>query len=154
MKKEIAFFDFDGTITKKDTLIEFIRFSKGVFGLYLGLVINSPYLIAYKLNIISNQQAKQKILQYFFKDISVKQFNKICEVFSKEKLPMLLRHAAVKEIRTLQNKNFIVVIVSASPENWITFWAKQMNVILIATQLEEKNNNLTGNILGNNCYGI
>ena len=154
VKKEIAFFDFDGTITKKDTLIEFIRFSKGVFGLYLGLVINSPYLIAYKLNIISNQQAKQKILQYFFKDISVKQFNKICEVFSKEKLPMLLRHAAVKEIRTLQNKNFIVVIVSASPENWITFWAKQMNVILIATQLEEKNNNLTGNILGNNCYGI
>jgi phosphatidylglycerophosphatase C len=28
MKKEIAFFDFDGTITTKDTYLEFIKFSK------------------------------------------------------------------------------------------------------------------------------
>ena len=29
-------FDFDGTLTTKDTLIEFIRFSKGRVRLFLG----------------------------------------------------------------------------------------------------------------------
>ena len=31
VKKEIAFFDFDGTITTRDTLLEFIKFVKGSF---------------------------------------------------------------------------------------------------------------------------
>ena len=31
VKKGIAFFDFDGTITTRDTLLEFIKFYKGNF---------------------------------------------------------------------------------------------------------------------------
>ena len=53
MKKAIAFFDFDGTITTKDTLLEFIRFSKGRFRFYLGFLLYSPYLIAYKIKLIA-----------------------------------------------------------------------------------------------------
>lgn len=34
--KRVAVFDFDGTITRKDTLIEFIRFAKGSAALYWG----------------------------------------------------------------------------------------------------------------------
>ena len=45
-------FDFDGTLTTKDTLIEFIRFSKGRVRLFLGFLLFSPLLILMKLHLI------------------------------------------------------------------------------------------------------
>ena len=64
--KKIAFFDFDGTITTKDTLLEIIKFQKGKTSFYFGFILHTHWLIAYKLNWVSNNQAKQKILTYFF----------------------------------------------------------------------------------------
>ena len=153
MKKEIAFFDFDGTITKKDTLLEFIKFTKGVLQFYVGFTITLPYLIAFKLKIISNQSAKEKILSYFFKDTPVEAFKEYCTAFSKNVLPKLLRPKALKEIKRLKEKNIIVVVVSASPENWIEAWAKKFQLELIASKLEIRNNKITGKILGKNCHG-
>lgn len=153
VKKEIAFFDFDGTITTRDTLLEFIKFSRGKFRFYLGFIINLPYLIAYKLKIISNQSAKEKILQFFFKNTPTEVFRKYCESFSKHILPKLIRPKASEEIRHLLKKNVIVVVVSASPENWISHWANESGVELIASRLEIKEGKLTGKILGKNCHG-
>jgi hypothetical protein len=62
----LLFFDFDGTITTKDTLLEFIKFSKGKLNFLSGFLIYSPFLVAYKLGIISNQSAKEKVLATFF----------------------------------------------------------------------------------------
>lgn len=82
MKKGIAFFDFDGTLTTKDTLLEFIKYCKGNNAFYAGFLINSPFLLAYKLKIISNQAAKEKVLQHFFKNTSVDSFGLLCEKFA------------------------------------------------------------------------
>lgn len=153
MKKGIAFFDFDGTITTKDTLLEFIKYCKGTNAFYAGFLINSPFLLAYKLKIISNQAAKEKVLQHFFKNTSVDSFRVLCEKFAAEKIPRLIRPEAIAEIKKLQEEGQTVVIVSASPENWISPWALKLKVDLIATQLEIQNGLLTGKILGKNCHG-
>jgi HAD superfamily hydrolase (TIGR01490 family) len=153
VKKEIAFFDFDGTITTKDTLLEFIKFSKGPIHFYLGFLINLPYLIAYKLKIISNQLAKEKVLRFFFNQTPIDVFKKYCEEFSKNQLPQLIRPKAIEEIKRLKKDSIIVVVVSASPENWIEDWTKKIEVELIASKLEVKENKLTGKILGKNCHG-
>ena len=94
MKKGIAFFDFDGTITKKDTLLEFIKFTKGSFGFYLGFLLNLPYLFAYKLKIISNQSAKEKVLRFFFHGIAIEEFNRRCQEFAEQVVPKLVRTKA------------------------------------------------------------
>jgi phosphatidylglycerophosphatase C len=153
VKKKIAFFDFDGTITTKDTLLEFIKFSKGVFPFYLGFILYSPYLVAYKLKIIPNQKAKEKVLGYFFRDTSIEDFKKLCEHFSKQVLPNLIRRGAIEEIQRLKAENYSVVIVSASPQNWIQDWAQAQGAELIASCLEVNNGKLTGRLDGNNCYG-
>lgn len=153
MKKEIAFFDFDGTITTKDTLLEFIKFSKGILSFYFGFIIKLPYLIAYKLKIISNQSAKEKILEYFFKDMPIEVFKQYCDAFSKNILPGLIRPQALEEINRLKKKKIIIVVVSASPENWIQMWVKMVQLELIASKLEVKDNKLTGKIWGKNCHG-
>jgi phosphatidylglycerophosphatase C len=153
MKPGIAFFDFDGTITTKDTLLEFIRYSKGTALLYTGFLFNAPYLIAFKLGIISNQSAKEKILAWFFGKMPVKEFEDLCTKFSVNQLPSLIRKGAIDEIKKLQQHSIEVVVVSASPQNWISQWAAAMNLLLIATKLEIVNNQLTGKIEGANCYG-
>jgi phosphatidylglycerophosphatase C len=153
VKKGIAFFDFDGTITTKDTLLEFIKFSKGTLRFYLGFLIYSPYLFAYKAKIISNQVAKEKILRHFFRNMPVSHFRDLCERFATEGLPSLLRPKAMEEIQNLKSKGITIVIVSASPENWIRPWTNRLNLELIATRLETAGDHLTGNIYERNCHG-
>ena len=153
MKKSIAFFDFDGTITTKDTLLEFIKYSKGSFPFYAGFALYSPYLVAYKLKIISNQKAKEKMLQFFFGKMPLKEFQAKCDAFAAEITPQLLRPAALEEIKKLKANNTPIVIVSASPENWISKWAESIGASLIATRLQVKQDLLNGLIEGCNCHG-
>jgi HAD superfamily hydrolase (TIGR01490 family) len=158
VSQRIAFFDFDGTITTKDTLLEFIRFSRSGIHLAVGFVLNSPWLIAMKLKLISNQSAKERILTHFFGGQPLALFDQHCDAFSREVLPRLIRQKAVAEITRLREAGATVVIVSASPENWIKQWAAQAGAELIATRLavfEDKKGEtrLTGRIEGNNCHG-
>lgn len=153
MKSSIAFFDFDGTITFKDTLFEIIKYQKGRCALYAGLVKISPWLVAMKLKIISNTAAKQKMLSYFFSNTPLHIFQTGCENFISEKLPLLIRHSALKKIKEYQQKGTHVVIVSASAENWIAGWCTDLNIACIATKLEVKNSKITGKIEGRNCHG-
>lgn len=153
MKNGIAFFDFDGTITTKDTLLEFIKFSKGKFRFLKGFFLNSHYLVAYKLKLISNQKAKEKIMHFFFGNMPLSVFQEKCDQFIKEILPGLIRPKAYEEFEKLKQKGILIVIVSASPENWITKWAQEIAISIIATQLEVSNNLITGKISGINCHG-
>ena len=153
MSQTIAFFDFDGTITTKDTLLEFIKFSNGRLRFYIGFAINSPWLIAFKLKLIPNQTAKERILSWFFRGSDLAAFQKKCDQFASGILPGLIRPKALEEIELLRQKNATIVIVSASPENWIRPWTGSISVKLIATRLTTKEDILTGRILDRNCHG-
>lgn len=158
MSQCIAFFDFDGTITTKDTLLEFIRFSRGSIRFNGGFLLNSPWLVAMKLKLISNQKAKERILTHFFGKRPVRWFKQQCEAFSREALPRLIRPKALTEFNRLRDAGATIVIVSASPEDWIKHWADQEGAQLIATRLgvytDAKGvSRLTGRIEGANCHG-
>lgn len=153
MSCPIAFFDFDGTITTKDTLLEIFKYRHGKAKFYFGFLLNSPFLVAYKAGLISNQLAKERTLKYFFGGMKVDEFNTFCEQFASEVIPSLIRKKALKEIDQLKQAGAEVVIVSASPENWLQPWCATLNLPLLATQLEVNKNNITGKIKGNNCHG-
>ncbi len=153
MKQRIAFFDFDGTITFKDTYLEFIKYTKGTLRFITGFFINSPYLVAYKLKIIPNQVAKEKVLGYYFKNVSLTEFQKLCDDFATEVVPKLIRAKALAEIKTLQKDGTTVVIVSASFGNWIQKWANENEIELIATRAEVVAGRITGCVDGKNCHG-
>ena len=153
VKKQLALFDFDGTITTHDTLLEFIKFSKGKTAFYNGFVRNAPYLVGMKIKLLRNQQVKERILAHFFGGMPLDTFQQYCDDFAEKMIPGLLRPGAMEEIARLKKEGATIVIVSASPENWIRKWAEKEGLQLIATQLETKHNLLTGKITGNNCYG-
>lgn len=153
MTRGIAFFDFDGTITNRDTLLEFIRYTRGSIAYFTGMLLNSPWLVAYKLHIISNQAAKEKVLTYFFGNMRAAEFAKCCYSFATHRIPDLLRPAALEEIAKLKKEGTAVVVVSASPRNWIEPWTKLNGIELIATELLMANEQVTGKIKGLNCHG-
>lgn len=153
MKKRIAFFDFDGTITTRDTLLEFIRFYKGTLHFYLGFLVYSPFIVAYKLGLIPNFVAKQKVLSFFFKGESLDVFQAKCNAFSDEVLPALIRPKALEEIARLKANDVPIVIVTASAENWIRQWAQKQGLGLIGTRLAVDGNKISGKFDGKNCYG-
>ena len=153
VNKQIAFFDFDGTITTKDTLLEFIKFCKGKRAFYTGFVLNAPYLLAYKAKLISNQKAKERILGYFFHNTTTAQFTAYCKDFAIQVLPKLIREKAKEEIETLKSKGFEVIVVTASAEDWVRPWTDAMQIGLIGTKLQLVKEKITGKIQDINCHG-
>lgn len=153
MSKPIAFFDFDGTITTKDTLLEIIKFRHGNAKFYMGFLLHSPYLVMMKLGLMSNQAAKQKIWQWFFGGMKVEDFQVYCEQFAAERLPSLIRPKALTEIDKLKQAGAEIVVVSASAEDWLRPWCHQLQVGLMGTRLEVVNGKITGRINGKNCHG-
>ena len=52
MKKKIYCFDFDGTLTTSDTLLEFIRYAKGTGRFLMVFLMYSPLLVLMKLLLL------------------------------------------------------------------------------------------------------
>ncbi|MDB4923099.1 HAD family hydrolase [Mucilaginibacter sp.] len=148
--KKIAFFDFDGTITSKDTLLGMIKHQKGKAAFYSGFLLNAPFLVALKLKLISNQAAKERILTYFFKGMDLKFFQHGCDQFVDDILPSIIRPGALAEIKRIKEAGFEVVVVSASPLNWIKKWSDATGLGLIATKLQVVDEKVTGYIDGIN----
>jgi len=150
----LALFDFDGTITKDDSLIKFIRFAVGDTKTIFGMILLSPMLILYKLKLIPNYRAKEIILSYFFKGISEKEFKKVAKEYSLNHIDKIVRPKAIEKILWHQKEGHKVVIVSASIECWLKPWCDRNSLELIATRLEIKDSLITGKLLTKNCYGI
>lgn len=153
MQKSIAFFDFDGTITTKDSMLEFVHFCKGTFSYYLGMAAISPWLVGMKFGLVSKAKAKEKLLSRFFAGVSMELFNNKCQSFSETVLPGLIKKNALDTIKKLQAENTPVIIVSASAENWVKYWCVENKVQLIATKLMIKDDKITGKLDGKNCNG-
>lgn len=117
------------------------------------MAILSPVMAAYLLKLLPNWRAKEIVLTWFFKDISITHFNKKCISFSEFVIPTLLRQKGIETLKRYQVDSQIV-IVSASAENWIAPWCRIHKIDCIATILEVKENKLTGKIKGKNCFGI
>jgi len=149
----IAFFDFDGTITKQDTLIKFIRFFVGDMKFIVGILVLLPKFIAYKFNLVSNQYIKENITKYFFSNIDVAEFKTKAERFSLNNIDILVRKNALKRIKWHQKNGHKVVIVSASIDYWLKPWCDKNHIDLIATKLEIKDNKITGRLDSKNCFG-
>lgn len=154
MSRPLALFDFDGTITTRDSLLEFIKYSRGSAAFVSGFALNAPVLVSFKIGIISNQLAKERMITHFFGGVNEMRFEEWCLAFAKEKLPSLVRPKAMVEIEKLKQAGAEVAVVSASPENWVRPWCEANGLGCIATQLVAHNGVITGKINGRNCHGV
>jgi HAD superfamily hydrolase (TIGR01490 family) len=149
----LAIFDFDGTITTRDSFADFIFFSHGAWKTIRGVIVNSPILILYLLKFVPNWQAKEEVFSYFFKGMRIEAFDQLANRHAAERLPKILRPLALEKLKWHKEERHTIVVVSASFENYLRVWCDHHGVLLLATQVEVENGVLTGRFSSKNCFG-
>ena len=148
-----ALFDFDGTITTKDSLIDFIQYAVGKPNYYIGLLKLTPMLTAYTFKLIPNDIAKEKLIAHYFRDWDTERFQKVAEEYSLGQIDRIVRPEAIERIKWHQEQRHQVVIVSASMECWLSAWCSKNGLALISTRLESIDGKLSGKFDTKNCHG-
>ena len=98
IKKHLACFDFDGTITFSDSLFPFILFSFGAFRTGVGLFLEIPTLIRFLFGSLGRQEVKERLLTQFFANTDLNTMNKLGHDFALEQLPKMTKKEALDAI--------------------------------------------------------
>ena len=148
--KRVFAFDFDGTLTTRDTLIAFIRYACGTPRFLLGFLLHAPLLVLMKLRLYSNGKTKQRLFTWFFQGMSIETFDALCQSFALSHRH-LLRPDTVRLLQQALSEGAEVLVVSASIDNWVQPFFPSVTVL--GTQIEVIDGRLTGRFLTPNCYG-
>jgi phosphatidylglycerophosphatase C len=153
MKPSLALFDFDGTLTRKDTLFEFVIFVHGKSTFYRMMISILPWIVLMKLNLASAQSVKERLLRKSIGGLPNEKFSRFCEEFCTRILPQLFRETAHEKLIFHHQQGDKIVIVSASPEDWIAPWARTKAIEVLSTKLKRESGRISGEIDGLNCNG-
>lgn len=155
-KPVVAAFDFDGTLTYRDTLLPFLLHAAGWTGFARHAFALTPTLAAYGLGVIRNDVAKQRVLSQFFSGIHIDTLRDMATEFAEHQLPRLIRPEAVRRFEWHKQQGHRCIVISASLELYVGHWAQMTGFDdVLATQLETlPDGNISGNLLGGNCFGI
>ncbi|MBE0515052.1 HAD family hydrolase [Sulfurimonas sp.] len=150
----LALFDFDGTLTTKDSLGEFLKQSVGRKKYLLNMFRFLPYFILWQTKLMNNGVAKEHLFRIFFKGMDEEFFKSKAKEFSLTKLDTMLNKERFKLLREHQAKGDRVVIVSASMRCWLQPWCDKEGVELLCTHLKFEEGTFCGKFLTPNCHGI
>lgn len=152
-KQGLALFDFDGTLVRGDSFRYFIRYMVGMPAMLRGAIALSPWLAGYVTGWTSNHRAKEKVTDWFFKNIKKEDFNAKSAQFAEEVLYSQEIPEAMQLIYKHQKNGDRIIIVSASFENYLLPWAKRHSLEVIGTRLEVIEGCITGRFATPNCHG-
>ena len=148
-------FDFDGTLTRRDTLLPFLRFGFGAARVALALGLESPVLIGFAAGLVANDYAKQRILRRVLGGARQSVLVELGERFARAIGPRQLRADMIQRLRQHQRAGHRCVLVTASPAIYTRPWALRMGFAeVIATELEfDAAQRCTGRLVAGNCWG-
>ena len=152
----VAAFDFDGTITYRDTLFPFLFYVGGFVKTVGKLLWLSPMLAGYVMGIVSRQETKERVLTSFFQGMSLEKLRDYGKKFVEEKMPRLLKPEALQRLRWHQEQGHRCVLVTASVDAYVEPWAKQAGFddIISSKIAVDSGSLITGKLAGNNCWGV
>jgi phosphatidylglycerophosphatase C len=152
----VAAFDFDGTLTRRETLLPFLLHTLGAVAVARDALVLSPTLAAYGLGLIRNDVAKERVFVRCLAGMRIGELQQAGERFAMDVLPGLLRYAAMQRLEWHKQQGHRCVVISASLELYVRPWAIAAGFDdVIATHLEtHADGHVTGKLSGANCYGI
>lgn len=145
--RTLYIFDFDGTITRKDSFILFTFYSISIVQLvcfWMKILVLYPFLPKGKL--------KEDFFKYFRNNSSEK-LDDICKEFFEKKVKKTIKRSFIEFIKSIDRENLDIVVVSASIKNYLKPWCYEMGFDLISTELEVIDGKLTGKFSTPNCNG-
>lgn len=151
----VAAFDFDGTLTYRDTLIPFLYYHAGPLAFVRDIVRSVPTLTAYSLHLMKNDAAKERVLEKFFAGVSLTALQHQGQAFARDHLPGLVRPRALRRLQWHQKLGHRIVIISASLDIYLKPWAAALGVDhVLCTSLDvDDDGQVSGRLGVANCYG-
>ncbi|MGE5466486.1 MAG: decaprenyl-phosphate phosphoribosyltransferase [Ignavibacteria bacterium] len=155
MRETLAIFDFDGTLTRGDTLFPFLRFVAGVPRFLVRLVKLLPTLARFALRRVPNDWTKEEVLRAFVRGMPEAELARHASAFAAERLPRMMRPAALRRLAWHRERGHRCVLLSASPAVYIEPWARAQGFDdVLATRLGvDPQGRVTGLLDGGNCHG-
>ncbi len=153
-KKNLAIFDFDNTITTKDTLLDFLKYDTSPVKFLLASINCLHVILLNRIKILSSQKAKEHIFRQFFGGKPEKELIDSGKKYSKKRLLEILNPAAISRINFHLREHDELMVISASPSYWYRDWCQTVGIgKILSTILETSGEILTGKISGTNCTG-
>jgi phosphatidylglycerophosphatase C len=152
--RPIVAFDFDGTLTIRDSFVAFLRWRAGAAGYARGQARLAPAALLYLLNH-DRGRIKAAAAQVFLGHMSQNEMAAEARRFAESHAAKLLRPDALRAWRRWRADGARLAIVTASPETLIAPFARGLGAdVLIGTRLEfDANDRFTGRLAGANCRG-
>ena len=149
----LALFDFDGTITERDTFSSFLRFAMRRHRMVLGAIPLSPSVFCYRLGLISAHQARPIVSRVGLQGEPAGRIRDVGRRYAADVLPRVIRRQALERIHWHQGQGDTVVVASASLDAYLDPWCDSLGVERICTELEERDGKLTGRYRQGDCAG-
>jgi phosphatidylglycerophosphatase C len=154
--RAVVAFDFDGTLTFRDSFLAFLAWRSGPLGYCLGLVLLAPAALVYLVGGRDRGRLKAAAGRVFLRGLSHEALARACAEFAQSSAGQsLIRPDAEQCWAEWRAKGAIMVIVTASPEDVVRPFAKSLGgEVLIGTQLQfDAAGRATGALEGENCRG-
>lgn len=151
-EQPVVAFDFDGTLTVRDSFTAFLRWRAGRRGWARGLVRMSPAIAAYARHR-DRGVLKAAAVAEFLKEVPRLSLEAEAERFASEHWDRFMRPDAMAQWNAWGERGAHRVIVTASPETTVAPFARRLNAdALLGTPLVfDDQERVTGAFAGPNC---
>ena len=150
--KKLYFFDFDGTLTYKDTMFLYLKFYNSA-KFNFQFLKHIPLFILLKLKLANAEKVKKSFISSILKGQSKTKIEEKSQQFFEKYYPEIIRENAIEFIQNIDREHTESYLVTASLDIWVKPFAEKFKMNLLATRAEFKNEIFTGNFVGNNCNG-
>ncbi|MFJ2548232.1 HAD-IB family hydrolase [Pseudomonas sp. NPDC087612] len=147
----LSVFDFDGTLTRRDSFVPFLMFAFGKRKFAARVVRMLPACIRYLGKGMSRDELKAVLVATFLTGVEEAWVKRKAAEFKAVFWVRLMRPAGLKSVAAEIASGAQVTICSASPRIVLMPFAEELGIKLIATELEVVEGKLTGAISGSNC---
>lgn len=152
MNKNLYLFDFDGTIIKKDSFIDFFVFQFGKWFLLKKIILHLFPIIS--LYFKKDKVELKKFLTFLLlKGKDKSDLDKMAKRYCEERKHLIIYKSAEEKISEVKKDAANdIYIVSASLDLWLIHFAEYFGVGLICTELDFQENQYVG-FKTKNCRG-
>ncbi|WP_454005531.1 HAD-IB family hydrolase [Alcaligenes sp. Marseille-Q7550] len=147
-------FDFDGTITDRDSLQDFVRRMRGWGVCLKAYLACAPRVARLDRGPARRQAIKARFLASALAGLDRRQLEDLAQAYVSRHLPRLLRPEMLERLREHCRRGDTVVLVSASPSLYLDIWARQEGLAqVLATELGFDAQGRYIGLKSANCWG-